>query len=99
MRLPAPLDPQEVPQMQIIAPEKIRIYRDARRISLRQLARACDCTHTAIANYENGRTPTIPEDRAKMISLICGFPLASVFRPDDAFVMPGVESSAGTDAA
>jgi transcriptional regulator with XRE-family HTH domain len=86
---------KDPPQMQIVNPDRIRIYREARRVSLRRVAKACGCSHTAIADYESGKTKTISEKRAEMLSLILGFTMASVFRASDEFVIPEVSSDSG----
>lgn len=85
------------PQMQITDGGRIRLYREARKISLREMGKALGCSHTQVAKYESGKTPNISEDRARMISLMTGLPMASVFRLDEGFVLPETSSGACSD--
>lgn len=85
--------------MQITDPDRIKIHREARRYSLRYIAQLCDCSHTQIRFYENGTTKTIPEPRAIRLAMVLGFPLASVFRPDEVLVAPEGESVPGDVAS
>lgn len=91
--------------MQIVDPARIRIHRVGARYSLRELAEMCGmnssgkrmCTYQAIANWENGKTRTIPEETAVRLSKLLLLPMASVFRPNDGFVLPGASIPLGSD--
>jgi transcriptional regulator with XRE-family HTH domain len=82
--------------MQIVNPDQIRAHRAAAKHSLRRLAEMCGrnsrgeqrCTYEAIRNWENGTTPTIPEEIAVRLSQILGLPMSSVFRPAEDIVLP-----------
>lgn len=88
-RTTVPLPRKDSSQMQIVDHGRIRLHREARGISLRKLAEVCgNCTYQAISNWENGKTRSIPEDTARMLSLVLSFPMASVFRPVEGFVVP-----------
>jgi transcriptional regulator with XRE-family HTH domain len=77
LALPSSEDP---PNMQIVAPDRIKQLRVDNRRSLRWLAKRVGCSHTQIAKYENGVTREIREDWAVTIALLLDFPFASVFQ-------------------
>lgn len=88
---------RESAQMQIVDPDRLRKGRDDKEFSLRFVAKALGCSHTQIANYENGGTPTIREDWAGKLSMLLDIPFYEVFRPTGFAVMPEVSYQSGLD--
>lgn len=92
------LPPKEPPQMLIIDPDRLRRERKARRISLRQMATLCDCSHQAIVHYEEGTTKTIPENRAATMCWWLGLRMEEVFEPVRVSGVTDVESDVHTSS-
>lgn len=76
---------RESPLMLITDPHMLLKRRIALKISLRELARACDCSHTTITKHENMVIPTIPEERARKWAKELRLPMTAAFRIDDDF--------------
>lgn len=76
---------RESPPMLITDPHMLLKRRIDLKISLRELAKECDCSHTTITKHENMVIPTIPEDRARKWAKALRLPMASAFRIDDDF--------------
>lgn len=91
--------------MQIVDRDRLRLHRVVPRYSLRRVQEMCGkgpdgrwmCTYEAIRNWESGKTPTIPEATAIRLSQVLNFTLASVFAPDEGFVVPGASTPACSD--
>lgn len=91
--------------MLITDPDRIQTHRIVKGYSLRLTAKKCGtnsqggamCSHTAIRNWETGFTSTIPGETAFRLALVLDLPMASVFRPDDGFVLPGASTGACAD--
>lgn len=103
-RTPVPRLPKDQVLMQIIDRDRLRLHRVVPRYSLRRVQEMCGkgpdgrwiCTYQAILNWETGRTRTIPEPTAIRLSQVLNFTLASVFAPNEGFVVPETSSSPGT---
>lgn len=66
--------------------DEVRLAREFRNMSQRELASRCKCSHTLIYKVEHGQTVRIGEDTAKLISQTLDLDWRSVFsatRPSD----------------
>lgn len=99
-RTPVPRPLRDPVLMQIVDHARLRTHRIGARYSLRELAEMCGmnssgkrmCSYQAIANWESGATRTIPEEIAVRLSKILLLPMASVFQPNEGFVVPDASS-------
>lgn len=76
---PEPRTQVPKPKLLVVDPARIRLAREARRLSLRLVALACGCSHQRVADLEAGKTATVDLDFALAVSRFLGFPLEDAF--------------------